>query len=188
MKETYKKSYNKKRVRDFLIELFYFDQVVGLAGPDINEYVEDMKKRGAKKLILYEYDKATLFKQLLKIADNSLITLIHDDILSANPDCPNTLYDLDFCGSVVSMKEHIKKFKDNFIMTFSTRIGIKETIKTFFKAREEIIHSTIQISTPIEYTIFRTNRGTYFFIKYFDTSAMCCFAKFKLKVSLTNNN
>jgi hypothetical protein len=27
------------------------------------------------------------------------------------------------------------------------------------------------------HTIYKTNNGNYLFIKYYDTSAMCCFAK-----------
>ncbi len=58
------------------------------------------------------------------------------------------MFDLDYCVSVRYMKEHLKKFKDNFIMTFSTRIGIKETISKFFKFRHENILNEYDFDGP----------------------------------------
>ena len=76
------------------------------------------------------------------------------------------------------MKEHIKKFRDNFIMTFSTRIGVKETINKFFKFRGEKIISDHEFHGPgLQNRMFKTNLGKYLFITYADTSAMCCIAK-----------
>ena len=104
--------------------------------------------------------------------------MICGDILKANPEKENVLFDLDFCASVRFLKEHIAKFKSNFIMTFSTRIGLKETIDTFFKARREKVLDSVDYQSPMPHTIYKTKQGNkYLFIKYWDTSAMCCFAK-----------
>ncbi len=62
-------------------------------------------------------------------------------------------------------------------MTFSTRIGVQQTVDTFFKARKERVLQSIDHISPMPHTIYTTKQGDYLFIKYFDTSAMCCFAK-----------
>jgi hypothetical protein len=62
-------------------------------------------------------------------------------------------------------------------MTFSTRIGVQETIDTFFAARNEKIIKSEELFSPLPHTVFTTEQGNYLFIKYRDTSAMCCFAK-----------
>ena len=63
-------------------------------------------------------------------------------------------------------------------MTFSTRIGVQETIDTFFKARREKVLGSVDHSSPMPHTIYKTKQGNkYLFIRYWDTSAMCCFAK-----------
>jgi hypothetical protein len=103
--------------------------------------------------------------------------LICGDILKANPNKENVLFDLDFCASVRFLTEHIAKFKNNFIMTFSTRIGVQQTVDTFFKARKEKVLHSVDELLPMPHTIYTTKKGNYLFIKYYDTSAMCCFAK-----------
>jgi len=55
---------------------------------------------------------------------------------------------------------------------------VQETINTFFKARKEKVLGSVDHSSPMPHTIYETNKGNkYLFIKYWDTSAMCCFAK-----------
>ena len=176
-KKTYLNSSNKHVVREFLIQRFQFESVVGLAGPDINEYLAYLESKGCKEFEIYENNSRVALQQLSKIRSTSKIALICSDILKANPDKQNVLFDLDFCASVRFLKEHIAKFKNNFIMTFSTRIGVQETIDTFFKARKEKVLDSVDHSSPMPYTIYKTKQGNYLFIKYFDTSAMCCFAK-----------
>lgn len=176
-KKTYNDSYNKKAVREFIIQRFQFQSIVGLAGPDINDYLQHLESKGCKEFEIYENNSMVALQQLAKVRTKSKLAIVCGDILSANPNKPNTLFDLDFCGSVRFLQEHIAKFKDNFIMTFSTRIGLKETIDTFFSARKETILREENINSPLPHTIFTTENGNYLFIKYFDTSAMCCFAK-----------
>ena len=78
------------------------------------------------------------------------------------------------------MKDHLSKFNDNFIMTFSRRIKDVETIKTFFKARKERVIASITKSIPFNHTLYKTDNGSrYIFVNYHDTSNMCCVAKIK---------
>lgn len=177
LKQTYDTK-NKKTIRDFLLQNFKFKSVIGLAGPDIEEYITYLKKKGYKNFEIYENSPNVLVKQLIALKTENNLSLIYEDILKADANKSNVLYDLDFCGSVRYLQEHIAKFKNNFIMTFSSRIGIQETIDTFFQARKEQIISQIDKETPIKQTLIQTNNGNYSFIRYYDTSAMCCFAKF----------
>ena len=176
-KKTYLNSSNKHAVREFLIQRFQFESVVGLAGPDINEYLTYLESKGCKEFEIYENNSSVALAQLSRIKSKSKIALICGDILKANPNKQNVLFDLDFCASVRFLTEHIAKFKNNFIMTFSTRIGVQETIDTFFKARKERVLFSVDHLSPMPHTIYRTKKGQYLFIKYYDTSAMCCFAK-----------
>ena len=176
-KKTYIDSSNKHAVREFLIQRFQFESVVGLAGPDINEYLVYLEAKGCTQFEIYENNSSIALQQLSKIRSKSKIALICGDILKANPNKENVLFDLDFCASVRFLTEHIAKFKNNFIMTFSTRIGVQQTVDTFFKARKERVLQSIDHISPMPHTIYTTKQVDYLFIKYFDTSAMCCFAK-----------
>ena len=176
-KKTYINSSNKHAVREFLIQRFQFESVVGLAGPDINEYLAYLESKGCTKFEIYENNSQVALQQLSKIKSKSKVALICSDIIKANPDKENVLFDLDFCASVRFLTDHIAKFKKNFIMTFSYRIGLQETIDTFFKARKEKVIASVDYLSPMPHTIYKTKQGNYLFIKYWDTSAMCCFAK-----------
>ena len=177
-KQTYIKAERKKKVREFLINQFYFNSVVGLPGPDINEYISYMRSKGCTKLELYENDRDMMIKQLVRLSeDEDHIKFIYGDIIKARPNKANTLYDLDFCASVKFLQEHIKKFQDNFIMTFHIRIGMKKTLDLFFGARNEEILWTRKISNPFPHMQFTTDKGKYLFVTYHDTTTMCCFAK-----------
>ena len=177
-KASYKEAKNKKATREFVFSHYKQPKIVGLAGPDINEYLAYLESKGCKEFEIYENNSQVALQQLSKIRSKSKIALICGDILKANPEKENVLFDLDFCASVRFLKEHIAKFKSNFIMTFSTRIGLKETIDTFFKARREKVLDSVDYQSPMPHTIYTTKQGNkYLFIKYWDTSAMCCFAK-----------
>jgi hypothetical protein len=63
-------------------------------------------------------------------------------------------------------------------MTFARRITDAETFSTFFKARKEKLTSALTLFSPLEHTILTTdNENKYVYVKYRDTSNMCCFAK-----------
>tara|TARA_R110000868_G_scaffold106086_3_gene291109 strand:- start:2565 stop:3107 length:543 start_codon:yes stop_codon:yes gene_type:complete len=177
LKHTYLNATQKQKVRDFLLAKFKFEHVVGLAGPDINQYIDRLASEGCKEFEIYENDSQTFMSQVFKI--NKPVHMIHGDILSADADKDNTLYDLDFCRTVSYLGPHIRKFNKNFIMTFSMRIkgGTNATIKTFFECRDEIIFFKRQFDSPVNHTEYITNKGKYLFTIYRDTSPMCCFAK-----------
>jgi hypothetical protein len=177
LKVTYKSSMNKKKVRDFLISYFSFKKVIGLAGPDINIYINHLKHKGYRNFEIFEKDSSILLKQLITINSGKNISLIYNDILAADNNREDTLYDLDFCCMLSTVSEHIKKFRNNFIITVSARMGIKATVDMFFKLRNEIVLSEEEIESSIKYTRFTTEQGEYLFTQYYDTSAMCCFAK-----------
>jgi hypothetical protein len=177
-KETYLDAANKHAVREFLFSYFKFNNIVGLAGPNINEYIKWCKSKGYKDIEIWENTPTVAMHQLMKIKHP--VRMRFGNILDAEPNRVKTLYDLDYCATVYTLEKHITKFKDNFIMTLSTRAGIEFTINEFFKARKEKIISSINKFSPINHTIFTTNNnGKYIFTPYRDTSAMCCIAKIK---------
>ena len=168
----------KKEVRDFLFSFFkdmHLNKVVGLAGPNITDYLNFMKSQGFNEFEIYEIDALTAIHQLSVINDK--ITLKLGNIINANPDEPNTLYDLDYCVTGRYMKDHMARFKSNFIMTFSGRVSLKETLDNFFEARQESIINTIVRKLPLLHTEYITNLGRYIQLTYRDTSPMFCIAK-----------
>jgi len=183
-KITYRDASIKKQVREFLFSLFLEKQlykIVGLGGPDITDYISFCESRGYEEFEIYENHADTMIKQLQQVKNIRTLgklSLKYGDILDADANRENVLFDLDFCVTVRYMKETIAKFKNNFIMTFARRIPDKETIKTFFTARDEKIISKYERLKPFQHTIFKTEAGNkYVYIKYYDTSNMCCFAK-----------
>jgi hypothetical protein len=168
----------KKEVRDFLFSLFmdmHLRKIVGLAGPNIQDYINFCKSKGFTEFEIYEKDGLVAMHQLIHLQDRVQLNL--KDILHANADEPDTFYDLDYCGTVRYLKEHIAKFKNRFIMTFSCRVSKQETIDTFFGVRGETIKKVSDNEYPIKHTEYITNAGKYIFALYKDTTPMCCFAK-----------
>lgn len=176
-KTTYVNSNNKMAAREFLFQQLLFKHVIGLPGPDINEYWMKWLNRGCKSVEMYENDISTASLQLRKIQPHQAVKYNIGDIYNAPANKRNTLYDLDFCCTAKSAIPHIQKFRDNFIMTFSNRLGMNNTIKTFFSARNERVISKRKSVTPIEHYNIVTNQGKYIMVRYCDTSAMCSIAK-----------
>lgn len=175
-KPTYLNASEKHRARRFLLSKFAFEKVVGLPGPDFNHYINNLTGYGAKEFELYEYSPRVLMKQLL-IAKYP-VNMHIGDILQADSRRTKTLFDLDFCVTATSCKPHIKKFTNNFIMTFSRRDRYDNPISAFLKAKEQIIDKIITLFDPIKHSIVETKEGdSYIYVEYHDTSAMCCIAK-----------
>ena len=174
-KENYLNAANKHAVREFLFSYFKLKNIIGQAGPNVNEYISWCKSKGYKDIEIWENTPNVMLHQLAQLKQP--VRMRFGDILQSDPDRIHTLYDLDYCCTVRYMKEHIAKFNDNFIMTFARRITDKETISTFFEARKEDIISSIDMISPIRHTIFKTNKSTYIYAPYRDTSNMCCIAK-----------
>jgi len=178
-KMSYKDATQKKQVREFLFSQFkdlHLRKIVGLAGPDINDYLEFCKSKGYEEFEIWENHTPTLIKQIRELRA-SKVEFKYGDILNTSEDRHNVLFDLDYCVTARYMKEHMMKFKDKFIMTFSRRIKDDETISLFFSSRGESILSKIEKMTPLLHTIYESTAGKYIFVNYRDTSNMCCIAK-----------
>lgn len=134
-KTDYSMSVNKRAVQDAIFSSLThkYKKVVGLAGPNITDYLSMMKNRGFKSAEIYENDISQLaiqidhFKPIIKAQIN------FGDIMQAKPNEPNTLYDLDFCCSINNAYQHIQKFSDDAtITTLSIRpVGFMHTLLKF---------------------------------------------------------
>ncbi len=170
----------KKEVRDFLFSFFadmQLNKIVGLAGPHIKDYITYCKSKGYTEFEIYEKDGITALHQLSRLSHEG-VHLKLKDVFTANPDECGTLYDLDYCGTIKYLKDHVAKFKDRFIMTFCVRkFSTQDTVETFFNARGETIIEQQENKKPMKYTEYLTDGGMYIHLTYRDTMPMCCFAK-----------
>lgn len=170
----------KKEVRDFLFSFFtdmQLNKVVGLAGPHIEDYISYCKSKGYTEFEIYEKDGLTALHQLSSLSHTG-VNLKLKDVSTADPEEVNTLYDLDYCGTIKHLKDHVAKFKDRFIMTFCIRkFSTQDTVETFFSTRGETILDQQQNKKPMKYTEYFTDKGIYIYLTYRDTMPMCCFAK-----------
>lgn len=169
----------KREVRDFLFSLFmhmHLNKIVGLAGPNIQDYINYCRSKGFTEFEIYEKDGLTAIHQLVTLNDK--VTLKLTDILNANADEPNVLFDLDYCVTGRYMEPHMAKFLNRFIMTFSIRgVSIKETMERFFRVRNEKVIGTAYPEYPFPATEYYTNKGKYLQLSYRDTAPMMCLAK-----------
>ena len=178
-KLSYKDATQKKQVREFLFSQFadlHLKKIVGLAGPDINDYINWCKSKGYNEFEIWENHTPTLIKQIREIR-SSKVELKYGNILDTSEDRHNVLFDLDYCVTIRHMHDHIKKFKDRFIMTLVRRVKDEETISSFFSTRGESILWKLDKKEPLLHTIYKSTGGKYIFINYRDTSNMCCIAK-----------
>jgi hypothetical protein len=180
-KLSYKEASNKKMIREFLFSLFaeqQLNKIVGLAGPDVNDYIKFCKSKGYTEFEIYENHISTIFEQIKYFRTKAKVSLTYGDIINTDTNRENVLFDLDYCVTARFMRSHLRKFNKNFIMTFSRRITDKETFDSFFKAKQETLKSVLTLFTPLKHSILTTEEGnTYYYVEYRDTSNMCCFAK-----------
>ena len=180
-KLTYKEASNKKNVREFLFSLFaqqQLNKIVGLAGPDVDDYIKFCKSNGYTEFEIYENHIPTIIDQIKYLRTKAKISLTYGNILNADANREKVLYDLDYCVTARYMHSHLKKFNKNFIMTFARRISDEETFNAFFKSRGEQLKTILTLFTPIKHSILSTEEGNeYYYVEYRDTSNMCCFAK-----------
>jgi hypothetical protein len=132
-KTDYSLSVNKRAVQNAIFNLYKrykFDKVVGLAGPNITDYLELMKQNGFKSAEIYENDISQLAIQMNSFRPVIESKIQFGDIIQAKPNQPHTLYDLDFCCSINTANQHIQKFSDDVaITTLSIRpVGFMHTI------------------------------------------------------------
>ena len=75
-KTTYVDAHNKKLVREFLIQKFQFETIVGLAGPDINDYLHHLENKGCKEFEIYENNSMVALQQLAKVRSQAKVAIV----------------------------------------------------------------------------------------------------------------
>lgn len=128
IKTTYVNSYKKKKVREVVFSKALkkdIKTVIGLGGPDIDDYLNFLKKMGITKAEVYEKDPINIMFQLQNFAKIIPTQVIYGDIINA-PFRQHVLYDLDFTCTLNKIIPYLEKFKRNAIITVSLRGCIVE--------------------------------------------------------------
>lgn len=179
-KTDYSKSYKKKLVQQIVFDDFKqrgLNKLVGLAGPNITDYLSFVKSKGIKQAEVYERDYVNLIYQMSDFKPPIKTTVKYQDIYTAELK-QDVIYDLDFCCTIKNAKDHIKKFKNHpSIITLALRgIGFKETVKRFCKIVSNL-KPTITLNVKVtdnykEHSVFFTNKLNYSLFEYRDTTPM----------------
>jgi len=98
-KSTYRDASNKRIAREFLVSYFPFNSIVGLPGPDMQDYLQWCKNHGFTEIEAWEYEPVVAINQL-STGINDQISYNVGDIIHTVPDRDNVLYDLDFCATI----------------------------------------------------------------------------------------
>jgi hypothetical protein len=137
MKTDYTTSHNKKIVQKIIYKRFKkkgIKNLIGLAGPNISNYLSFVKSMGIKMANIYEKNPTQLLLQILDYKFLMRTSVKFEDIFQANPHLKDTVYDLDFDCSILHVKRHIKRFVNNAIITLAIRpVGLELTLKMFSK-------------------------------------------------------
>jgi hypothetical protein len=177
-KTSYTKAKNKKATREFIFSHYKQPKIVGLAGPDINEYVDWCKSSGFEVEEIWEKDPRVMMKQLTDIKHDSAMKYRFGNINDTTPNKNDVVYDLDYCGCVKTLYDSVVKFKQNIVMTFALRgVGAEKTIVSFFSKRNEKILTRTNKSKPVNHISIKTNQGVYIVVPYFDTTPMLTIAR-----------
>jgi hypothetical protein len=179
VKTTYESSFHKKVVQNIVFKDFKmrkFKKLIGLAGPNISSYLLFIKKMGIKQAHIYENNNEQIINQVLDFKPIIPTTVIFEDILNA-PVKDDTIYDLDFCCSILNAREQIKKFKNNAIITLSIRpFGLKKTINEFCKLiskNKTVINYNTKITNSYKmHLIILSNKKIYECYQYRDSTSM----------------
>jgi hypothetical protein len=138
VKESYKQSVNKRTVQKLVYSEIKgrYNHLVGLGGPDLNDYLRLARYAGIKNAVIYEFDIDQLLIQMSKDNKTLPARVLYDDIINCPSGLVDTFYDLDFCCSTHTAKSHISKFKnDPSVFTFSIRpVGLKDSIKQYVRS------------------------------------------------------
>lgn len=140
VKDSYKNSLNKRTVqREVYREIKgKFKHLIGLGGPDLNDYLKFARNAGIKNAIIYEYNIDQLLIQASKNNSTIPTRVVFDDIISCPSGVQDTFYDLDFCCSVQTANPHISKFKnDPAAFTFSIRpLGLRDSVRQYVRCMQ----------------------------------------------------
>jgi len=179
--KNYREAKNKRTLQKEIYKYFIergCDKVVGLAGPDIVDYERYLKGNGFRKIRLFENSVKVLKKISSDLCMLSRRTEFRFGDVYDVKIRKGYFYDLDFCCTMRSIEKYVKKFRDNFSITVSLRgCGLRDTISLFAQYREENVWLIVENTDNKQ--IVQTDKGTYVFCKYSDTSAMCIIYKLK---------
>lgn len=179
-KIDYTNSYRKKEVQKLVyqdIKKQGFTKLIGLAGPNINSYLQFVKQYGIKQAEVYENEYVNMLYQMRDFQPPIKTTVNYQDIYYA-PVYQDVLYDLDFTCTIKNADLHLKKFKHaKAIITLSLRgVGVKETIKKFCKIisnlKPEIKYNVLVTPVYKKHTITFDAKTSYSVYVYKDTSSM----------------
>lgn len=180
MKSDYTNSLNKKVVQKLIyseVKQQGFKKLIGLAGPNITDYLTMTKKHGIKQAQVYENSYVNLFHQMNSFNPPIKTTVLYQDIYHA-PVYQDVLYDLDFTCTIKNANKHIKKFKDVFsIITLSLRgVGLMFTIKKFCKIVSKMkptISLNVKVTSSYKKHIIQFgNEKSYTLYQYKDSMSM----------------
>lgn len=162
----------KRITQDILFPLINKKRLVGLAGPNIEQYLAKVPS-SVKTIEIWENDPLVLGKQVDYMVSNPNkgISINFGNVKLAEVDTEDSFYDLDFCCTVRYATEHINRFRScAFMLTLSNRgISLSETIETFLRFADE----ELEIDIPARrYNLLKTNKNTYIYTTYYDTSSM----------------
>lgn len=137
VKPTYKKSENKRKVQQLIYSNISnrYNNLIALGGPDLPVYLKLVKKTGIKEALIYEFQVDQLIAQVSKKNQVMPTVVKYGDIIEADNSLSKTLYDLDFCCSIMSVIHHVSKFKScPTIYTFALRpFSLNKSINIFVK-------------------------------------------------------
>lgn len=177
-KLDYSDSINKKIVQKIVfndIKNKKINQLVGLAGPNITDYLSFVKSFGIRTAEIYEKDYVNMLYQMRDFSPPIQTTVTYQDIYYAGVQ-QNTVYDLDFCCTIINAENHIKKFKDNAIITLSLRyVGLMETLKRFCKLVSRLkadIQLEVEVTQAYKLHKIIFSDKSYNCYQYRDTSPM----------------
>ena len=188
MKRDYTKAYKKKLIQEIVFKEKNpeINKLIGLAGPNITDYLHFCKSHGIKQAEIYENAYTNIIYQMQDFKPPISTMVMYQDIYEANL-VQDVVYDLDFCCTIRNAEKHIKKFKDvPNIVTLSLRgISLKETIKRFCKTisklKPEIIFD-VASNKDYKHHIIKydhsTFQKTFKLFQYRDTSPMLIISNF----------
>jgi len=177
-KTDYSKAHNKKLVQQIVFDDFKrrgINKLIGLAGPNITDYLSFVKSKGIKHAEVYERDYVNLIYQMADFKPPIKTVVKYQDIYTADL-YQDVLYDLDFCCTIKNAAPHIQRFKKNAIVTLALRkIGLMPTLNKFCKLVSNLkpyIQLNVQVTTNYKMHILHFEDLSYTVYQYHDTTPM----------------
>jgi hypothetical protein len=181
-KTTYKNALAKKLARKEVFSFFKKKHtLIGLAGPDLIDYVSFIRDKGFSDIRIYENNRSMFLNQLSQLHQANRIKNIPEDSTSYYfgdiynaPLIKDAVYDLDFISTIAPVEKHLKKFKDcKIILTVRARFHRVQDIFTLFShyIGTRLI-GELQWNKTHKSGYFDTEKGRYHFITYKDTAPM----------------